>query len=303
MQRLMTKKDTIHIALASINNYAVVLAALIKSIIYNHHTDENIVFYIINDKISPSNKDKINSLINKSPEVQIVWTNAKELILKGMNYPIDNFSLLFTNFSRLFVPYIIDKDIEKLIIFDVNMIVLKDVSELWNIDLNGYSFAAVIEEGETVDYARGGIQNYKELRVVGGAKYFNSGLMIIDVKKWRDDEIPKKVFKVIEENIKLVNCSDQYRLNIVFGEKWLPIDPLWNWFANHYHPNPKNIHFVDIKPIFKSYRSEELFKQEFFKYLDLTPWKGMKLKSDYLRSYQQAIIKIKKKIYKFLSFS
>jgi len=303
MQRLITQKDTIHIAFASNNGYAVLLAALIKSIIYNHHTDENIVFYILSDKISSSNKDKIISLISKSPEVKIEWKDAKELLPKGIRFPIDNTAFPFTAFLRLFAPYILGEEVEKLIYFDVDMIVLKDVSELWNIDLKGHTLAAVIDVGQTVDCVWGGIQNYKELGIPGKAKYFNSGLMIIDVKKWRDREIPKQVFKVMEDHIKFVNYADQYGLNVVFAENWLEIDPLWNWFAHNYHPHPKNIHFLDIKPIFKSYRSDEYFKQEFFKYLDLTPWKDMKLQSDYLRLLRKAITKVKKKFLKVLVYS
>nr|MBC7613749.1 glycosyltransferase family 8 protein [Pseudopedobacter sp.] len=298
MQRLMTKKDIIHVAFASNNNYAVLLATLIKSIIYNHHTDENIVFYILNDKISQLNQDKINSLISKSPEVKIQWNSAKELLPEGMKFPVDNSAFPFTAFLRLFAPYILDKDVKKLIYFDVDMVVLKDVSELWNIDLEGHTLAAVIDVGKTADCSWGGIPNYKELGIPGSAKYFNSGLMIIDVEKWKEDEIPEKVFRAMEDNINYVNFADQYGLNVVFAEKWLEIDPLWNWFAHNYHPNPKNIHFLDIKPIFKSYRSDESFKREFFKYLDLTPWKGMKLKSDYLRLFRKGIIKIKKTMIK-----
>ncbi len=303
MQRIMTKKDSIHIAFASNNSYAVLLGALMKSIIYNHHTDENIVFYILNDNISHSNKERINSLISKSSEAKIIWKNADELLPEGMKYPIDDSAFPFTAFLRLFAPYILDKEVEKLIYFDVDMIVLKDVSELWNIDLQGYTLAAVLDVGKTADCSWGGIQNFKELGIPGSAKYFNSGLMIIDVKKWRNDEIPTKVFKAMNDNLKFVNYADQYGLNVVFAEKWLEIDPLWNWFAHNYHPSPNNIHFLDIKPIFKSYRSEESFKQEFFKYLDLTPWKGMKLKSDYTRLFRKVLIKIRKKVIKALSFS
>jgi lipopolysaccharide biosynthesis glycosyltransferase len=303
MQRLMTKKDTIHIAFASNDNYVVLLAALIKSIIYNHHTDENIVFYILDDKISLLNKDKINSLISKSPEVKIEWKSVKELLPDGIKFPVDNSSFPFTAFLRLFAPYILDKKVGKLIYFDVDMIVLRDVSELWNIDLNGHPIAAVMDVSKTADCNWGGIPNFKALGIPGSAKYFNSGLMIIDVEKWRVDEIPKKVFKTMEDNIQFVNFADQYGLNVVFAEKWLELDPLWNWYAHNYHPNPKNIHFLDIKPIFKSYRSEEIFKQEFFKYLDLTPWKGMKLKSDYVRLFQKGLIKIKKKMIKAFALS
>ncbi len=36
------------------------------------------------------------------------------------------------------------------------------------------------------------------------------------------------------------------------------------------------IHFLDIKPIFTSYNGKDVYKQEFFNYLAMTPWKNFK---------------------------
>lgn len=299
----MLSKDTIHISVASNNGYAVLMAALIKSIIYNHHTDEQIVFYVLNDGISKANREKINSLISNSPEVKINWLSSVNVVPKGTKFPVDNSAFPFTAFLRLFAPFVIEKEVKKLIYFDVDMIVKKDVSELWNIDLQGFTMAAVLDVCKTADCSWGGIKNYKELGIPGEAKYFNSGLMIIDVKKWREENIQDQVFNAMENNINYVNYADQYGLNVVFAEKWLEIDPLWNWFAHNYHPNPKNIHFLDIKPIFKSYRSDETFRKEFFKYLDMTPWKGMSLRGDYQRLLKKLLTKINKKFKRAIAFT
>ena len=295
----MTNKETIHISVASNDNYVVLMAALIKSIIYNHHTEERIIFYVLNDKISKRNQVKINSLNLKSPEIEIKWFNADEILPLGMKFPIDNTAFPFTTFLRLFAPYIVPRDVQKIIYFDVDMIVRGDVSELWNFDLKGHTLAAVQDIGKVAGCEWGGIPNYKQLGIPSDAKYFNSGLLIIDTMLWRENEVPKKVFDVMVENMKFVNFADQYGLNIVYSQKWLEIDPLWNWFANEYHPNPKCIHYLDIKPIFKSYNSDESFKDEFFKYLDMTPWKGISLQSDYVRLLRKIFIKTKKKFLKW----
>lgn len=291
-----TQKDKIHIALASNNGYVVLLAALIKSIDYNHKGDKEIVFHILNDKISSKNQNKVNASIINSPKIKLRWIDAENVFPKGIKFPADNSAFPKTAYLRLFAPYILDKEVKKLLYFDVDMIVKNDVSELWNIDLKGYTMAAVLDVGKTVGCAWGGIPNYKELGLPADAKYFNSGLMIIDCEKWRHESIPQKVFKAMDDYIEYVNYADQYGLNVVFAQNWLEIEPMWNWFANNYHPKPKCIHFLDIKPFFKSYQSDEQFRKEFFKYLDMTPWKGMPLKSDFFRLLHKAVIKFKKKL-------
>ncbi len=299
----MEDKNSIHISVASNNSYAVFMAVLLKSIIYNHHSDEKIVFYILNDNISIRNQSRINSLILKSPEIEIIWMNAIDVFPIGMKFPVDNSVFPHTTYLKLFAPYKITHKVKKIIHFDVDMIVRKDVSELWNIDLNGHIIAASLDIGKTLGFEWDGLPNYTQLCFPSDAKYFNSGLMIIDTAKWREYDVPKKVFKVIEENINNINYADQDGLNNIFAHKWLEIDPLWNWCANNFHSNAKNVHFLDIKPIFKTYKSDENFKKEFFKYLDMTPWKGISLKSDYVRLFHNASIKIKKQLLKLKLFN
>lgn len=295
----MVTDSSIHIAVASNNDYAVLVAALLKSISYNHKSSEKVICYILNDEISLKNQKKINTIADDKMEIK--WINSNTVLPQGMKFPIDNSAFPFTAFLRLFAPYIIPNDVSKLIYLDVDMIIRKDISNLWKFDLEDYTLAAVVDVGEVVSCAWGGIPNYQQLGIPADAKYFNSGLMLINPQLWREQNIPEKVFKAMNDNINYVNYADQYGLNVVFAQNWKEIDPLWNWFAHNPHPNPYNIHFLDIKPIFKSYRSDGKFRKEFFKYLDLTPFKGIKLKSDYERLFRKAIIKMKKKLLRVIS--
>lgn len=286
----------ISIALASNNSYAVLMATLIKSILYNHRTAEPISFYLLNDHISKSNQEKINSLVADSEKSQLIWKNADEVFPKDVRFPMDDSAFPSTAYLRLFAPFVVPKEVKKLIYFDVDMIVQADVSELWNIDMQGYAMAAVLDVGKIAGCKWGGIPNYKALGIDEDAPYFNSGMMLIDCEQWVAQDIPNQVFTAMRENIAHVNYADQYGLNVVFTGKWLQVNPMWNWFANIYHPNPKCIHYLDIKPIFKSYNSDPVLQKEFFKYLEMTPWRGMPLKSDISRLIRKAIIKLKKRI-------
>lgn len=286
----------ISIALASNNNYAVLMAALIKSIIVNHHSGEEITFYLLNDKISKSSQAKINSLVVGFPKIYLIWKTSKEVFPSDFKLPVDGSAFPEATYLRLYAPYIVAKGVKKLIYFDVDMIVTTDVSELWNTDLKGCTIAAVQDVGRIAGCKWGGIPNYKALGIDENALYANTGMMIIDCEKWILEDIPSQVLKAMRENIEHVNYADQYGLNVVFSGKWLPVDPMWNWFANNYHPKPKCIHYLDVKPIFTSYNSDKVLREEFFKYLEMTPWRGMSLRSGFGRLAKKAIVKIQKKV-------
>ena len=76
------------------------------------------------------------------------------------------------------------------------------------------------------------------------------------------------------------------------------LEPKWNWFAYQENENPSIIHFLDIKPIFTSYDGKDVYEQEFFRYLEMTPWKNFKQISGTQRKIRKIFNKIKKALMK-----
>ncbi|MBC7914865.1 MAG: glycosyltransferase family 8 protein, partial [Pyrinomonadaceae bacterium] len=250
--------------------------------------------YILDDNISLRNKEKIRLSIN--PEIiSLTWLKIKSLLPPGVTIPIDNTAFPLTCYYRIFAPYALPKEAKRVIYLDVDMIVLEDISKLWYTDMGEYLFAAVQDLQLTVSCSWGGIPNYKELGIPADTKYFNSGVMVINIEKWRAENVTSRVIKFMHENIKFVNYADQYGLNGVLYNQWFPLDPNWNWFVHFENKSPYLIHFLDVKPIFKSYRSKPEFKDVFYHYLKLTAWKEYKPVNHYNRLFKKAYTKFKKK--------
>jgi lipopolysaccharide biosynthesis glycosyltransferase len=62
----MKKNNTISIVVASDNHYAILIAALLKSIDLNHKTDEHIDFHIIDDGISAKFRTNLETIVDPS---------------------------------------------------------------------------------------------------------------------------------------------------------------------------------------------------------------------------------------------
>lgn len=289
----MKKNNTISIVVASDNHYAILIAALLKSIDLNHKTDEHIDFHIIDDGISPKFRANLETIVDPS-RITLKWFKSKEIIPSNIVIPVDNSAFPLTVYLRVFSPYVIDQDVDKLIYLDVDTIVQDDISKLWNIDLGDYTVAAVQDVGKTMDCEWGGVPNYKELGLEPDTKYFNSGILMINPKKWRAEDISNQVISALSKYKEHVRLADQYGLNVVMAKKWMELDPKWNWFAFKENDNPHIVHFLDIKPIFSSYNSQEVYREEFFRYLSLTPWKNFKPISGNQRHFRKIYNKIKK---------
>jgi lipopolysaccharide biosynthesis glycosyltransferase len=294
----MKKNNTISIVVASDNHYAILIAALLKSIELNHTTSEHIDFHIIDDGIASKTKDKLNSIADPN-RITLKWFKSKEIVPSNIVIPVDNSAFPLTVYMRVFSPYVVDKDVERLIYLDVDTIVLDDISKLWNVDLEGFTVGAIQDVGKTVDCAWGGIRNYKDLGLTADTKYFNSGVLVVNPKKWREEDISNQVITALSTYKEYVQLADQYGLNVVLANKWKVLDPKWNWFAFQEDEQPFLVHFLDIKPIFTSYNSKPIYKDEFYRYLSMTPWKNFKPINGNQRYIRKVINKIKKAFLKF----
>lgn len=289
----MENQDKITVVVATDNFYAILLAALIKSIEVNHKTGEKIDLFIIDDGVSEKNKELISGSGSKDM-FTLHWCKTADVVPKDIKIPKDKSAFPVTAYLRIFGPYIIPPTAKRMIYFDVDMIMLKDISILWNMDIGDKVVGAVVDLCDIVGSSWGGIQNYKELGLDGNAKYFNSGLMVIDAVKWREQDISNNVIKSINDNIGSINFPDQYGLNLALYGKWTILAKEWNSYSVLAYDDPNLIHFLDIKPIFKSYNTNKDYYNQFYKYLRLTPYGDFKPISDYRRIFRKAVIKIGK---------
>ncbi len=265
------------IVVATDNHYVILLAALLKSIEDNIRQGQKINVYIIEDAVSVKSKKKLERSVNAGITT-LNWLAMDIVIPKGMELPFDRSSYPLNIYMRLFIPYFIPEEIEYVLYLDVDMIVLGDVTTIFENELQDKVIAAVLDPRIiTFDNSWGGVLNYEALGLPGSTRYFNTGLLLMNTKKWREQNVTKKIIQCIENNKKFANYPDQYGLNVVLANQWLELDPLWNHFSTiETNQKPYLIHFVERKPIYQSYNYSEIFKKTFYNYLNQTEWKNFK---------------------------
>jgi lipopolysaccharide biosynthesis glycosyltransferase len=295
----MHTNNSIGIIVACDNHYVVLLAALLKSIEFHHKSNENIEVFIVEDGISKSNRKKLISSLN--PDViQLIWISMDEAIPDNMHIPFDRSSYPKNIHTRIFIPHFIPERFDKIIYLDVDMILMRDISDLWNIDLGDRMMAAVMDPRLKVfSNSWGGILNYKELGFAPDTKYFNTGILVINNKKWREEDSAVAVVKCISDNEKFANYPDQYGINIVMANRWVELDSRWNAFADTPCEDPFLIHFIGRKPMYKTYDNREEFRKIFFEHLNRTKWRNFRPIGESKR-YIKKITNIIKKIPEFL---
>lgn len=268
-------KKQLNIVVITNDHYVILLAALIKSIEANLINNHQLIFNIIDDKINLTNKEKLTNSVNHQISI-LKWINMDGLIPSHIDLPLDRTSYPLNIYMRFFIPYFMDESVEKVLYLDVDMIFQADVSTLFEFDLSHHVVAAVQDSRiKTFNNSWGGIKNYKKLGLDGNTMYFNSGLLLMNLKLWRSLGITDKLIKCMNENIYYANYPDQYGLNVILVNQWLVLDKKWNHFADLVSDtDPFVIHFVQRKPIYKSFNGVQQFRDKFYYYLQMTEWKN-----------------------------
>jgi len=248
-------------------------STLIASLIKHNN---NIDIIVLDIGISFFSKNKLSSWAkSKNVDIKFIKITEKSFLKYFGSFVPDKFKY----YARLFIPYIIPPQIDVILYLDADIICLSDFSEIFEINIGENIIASreditykrfdslVISQGNTV------IPNYKELGIPGESGYFNSGVMLIDLKKWKSELISHKVLDLTFNNPEHLFLPDQYGLNISLMNKWFNLDEKWN-FMLYQKEDPTTVfrHFAKEKPINYNYPYSD--KKTFFYYLDLGPWKN-----------------------------
>ncbi len=197
---------TINVCLCSDNNFAPFVATTISSILLN--TKEHISFYILSDNISDVNKELIKNGTEKffsNYQITFIDINSCDVFSKCISQQF----ISRTMYARFLIPELL-KDLDFVIYSDVDVCFTGDISLLSNENIGDYAVAAVPSQ-------RGRINNdYKEFKKCYNLKkehsVFMSGLLVINCKKWRQENIGQKLIELSSKE----KVNDQTTLNMFF---------------------------------------------------------------------------------------
>lgn len=273
----MSQSHPVTIVVACDNHYCIMLAALLKSIETHYDGASPMDVYIVDDHISVANKQRLIASLHPKPIV-IHWIPIAEAVPDNVSLPVVPNSYPLNTYIRLLIPYFIPEGIKKVLFMDVDMIVLADITKLFNIDIGNYPIGAVQDSiTKTIgNIAAGGPPNYKELGLNEASPYFNAGLQLINIPRWREEKLTERILECIHHNAKYAMLGDQYGLNVVLADNWFPLNPHWNYMANGDAAHPCLIHFIHRKPFYKSYFNNPNYQRMFYEYLSHTAWRDDK---------------------------
>lgn len=187
-----------------------------------------------------------------------------------------------TTYSRLALSRLLPADVKKVVWLDADVLVTGDLERLWSIELGDRHLLAVQDPCVPFVSSRYGIRRWRDLGLAEQAKYFNAGVMLIDLDRWRRDEIGEHAGDYVRERGAEVMFWDQEGLNAVLCGRWGELDARWNYcsgFTPREQPEtaslePWIIHFAGTLKPWLLPAPESGPRALFYRLLDETPWVG-----------------------------
>ena len=262
----MQQDKNIHIFFNINHNYTYITAVCLSSILCNANKDYKLSFYILSKDLKEKDKEKLSSL-RYIKDYNIEFIDINESIFKTKLQYIE-YHISFEANYRLLISSL-KPNLDKCIYLDVDLIVLQDISKLWEIDISDYYMAAVIDQA-SLSFKN----DFSYITLPKNYTYINSGVMLCNIKKWREDDIEKKLFENFEKYSKVLKFPDQDTLNITLHSKIKYLDLSYNAMPVQRYLNedmrkqafkdPKIVHWAGFeKPWLYSYVG---YKDEFLNY-------------------------------------
>lgn len=209
------------------NKYLSHLRIMLGSLFFNN-PEENFQIYMIGEKVTEEDMEKIavycaehGSVLHPLEVETTVFENAPVIryYSQAMYY-------------RLLAAEFLPESLERVLYLDPDILVIGKVRPLYEQEFSDELFAAAMHNGLT------GISGYvSKLRLPNYEtdQYFNSGVLLMNLPKMRQEVKTDDIFQFVEKYKSLLVLPDQDILNGLYGDKILSLDEtVWNYDVRQY---------------------------------------------------------------------
>ena len=279
-------KSNIDIALCIDNNYIMPCGITIISLLENNK-ENTVVFHIIGMDLSKESKKRLLDICVHYGNASIVYYDIKKESFDSYNFSLySSKHLSIAAYIRLFIGDILPTNIDKILYLDCDIIVADNLRELWNTNIDNHSVAGVADLH--ICYSRSEI--FRNLDYPSTKLYINTGVLLINLKYWRDANIVNTFLDFFKEKYDRLKFHDQDIINGTLYDSKLLLPIRYNILNVYYYANndrdisnnkeevyaalrnPAIIHFSSPeKPWLKL--SMHPLTSEFIRYRNISPWK------------------------------
>ena len=207
------------VVLATDTHYVKYACAMLLSLLDHHPADEPLHVHLLGVDLQTRDIEYLTSLVD--PQTDNTLTTADRTLI---HYPIpasllqqypygEGKYITLTTWSRMYIGELLPLSVEKVLYLDCDIIVRGNLLPLWNLPLEDSLLAA------TEDLCSNDQQLYTHLGLIYPPSdctlYFNAGVLLINLNKWRAQNVSQQAIDIISQKGSSLKYADQDVLNII----------------------------------------------------------------------------------------
>jgi len=272
----------VRVAFVTDANYAMPTAVAVRSLIENASRPEDLEIVVFCHDVPTEIRQRL--LESWRPgEINVALADIDLDSFEG--FPAREYFTVAV-YARLIYHRLLPNDWDRVISLDSDMVIRGDLTDLYESDLDGRPLAAAREPYSPVVAWKQGVNGWKELGLSPHTPYFNAGMMVLDLTRWRLDNVGERAIAHGRRHADRLQQQEQECLNAVLAGDWTEVDQIWNlgpyWrlparrIGRHKAVWEKGVirHFVGIRKPWMPDCVNMENADEFYRYLDLTAWQG-----------------------------
>ena len=222
-KEIKIQMTTVPIFFASNDRYVPYLDVAILAIIENASKENRYEITVLKSDISEENQEKLKR--HNHDNISINFFDVKKILEPIQKTLPDMYYYTLAAYYRLFIETAFPQ-YDKAIYLDCDIVLKSDIADLYNQDVENYLVAAVTEQNtfRSPEFT-GYVVN---ILGIDPKTYFNSGVMLMNLKKFREVGVQKQFLKMLVEYNFDSLAPDQEYLNVICHDRVKYLPNGWN---------------------------------------------------------------------------
>ncbi|KAK9933533.1 hypothetical protein M0R45_020728 [Rubus argutus] len=224
--------DDIHVAMTLDANYLRGTMAAVFSMLQHSTCPENLKFHFLSAHTAPKLFSSIKSTFpylnfkTYAFDSNRVRGKISRSIRQALDQPM--------NYARIYLADILPSDMGRVIYLDSDLVVVDDIAKLWGVDMEDKVVAAPEYcQANFTQYFTDAFWSDPDLSKTFQGRnpcYFNTGVMVVDVGKWRKGGYTQKVeeWMALQKRVRLYHLGSLPPFLLVFAGNIKAVDHRWN---------------------------------------------------------------------------
>jgi len=192
--------EPVVLAFASDERYFPGLYCAVASALNHVSWKTSVNLWVLDGGISQASKDRLERLVDRfGNQVRLKFVPVNESVFRRATLGPGESHMTY---CRILLPHLLD--VPRLIYLDCDVLVFRDLSELFDLELSPGKVLAAVPDSETLSLAEDCPTIADALRLPGEGAYFNCGVMLMNL-----DELRKQHF--FERAVEFLNRKSAYR--------------------------------------------------------------------------------------------